>query len=79
MKRDKLPCFVYLLSFYICVFNFSNVISEMAIKRESPAQKSVRISNRISVDFDEDGQRIKSERPSRQSSDSRRYFYCVPF
>ncbi|NWQ82997.1 RT31 protein, partial [Columbina picui] len=54
------------------VINIRNVISEMAVKRESPAQRSVRISNRISVDFDEDRQRIKSERPSHQSSDSRR-------
>ncbi|XP_065514370.1 small ribosomal subunit protein mS31 [Caloenas nicobarica] len=54
------------------VINIRNVISEMAVKRESPAQRGVRISNRISMDFDEDGQRIKSERTSRQSSDSRR-------
>lgn len=79
MKHDKLPCFFDFLRFYICVFHFSNVISEMAVKRESPARRGARISNRISVDFDEDGQRIKSERLSRQSSDSRRYFYCVPF
>ncbi|XP_064908631.1 small ribosomal subunit protein mS31 [Columba livia] len=54
------------------VINIRNVISEMAVKRESRARRGVRISNRISVDFDEDGQRIKSERLSRQSSDSRR-------
>ncbi|KQK73814.1 28S ribosomal protein S31 [Amazona aestiva] len=69
---DKLPCFVDTLSFYVHVFNFSNVISEMAVKRQSPAQRGVRISGRISLDFDEDGQRMKPGRFSPQSSDSRR-------
>ncbi|NXC74955.1 RT31 protein, partial [Anhinga anhinga] len=55
--------------------NLRNVISEMAVKRQSVAQRGVRISNRISLDLDEDGQRIKSERP--QSFDSRRYFCCI--
>ncbi|XP_076220306.1 small ribosomal subunit protein mS31 [Aptenodytes patagonicus] len=52
--------------------NIRNVISEMAIKRQSPAQRGVRISNRISLELDEDGQRIKPERLSPQSFDSRR-------
>ncbi|NXX22894.1 RT31 protein, partial [Podargus strigoides] len=47
-------------------FNFSNVISEMAVKRQAPAQRGMRISNRISLEFDEDGQRIKHERLSPQ-------------
>ncbi|KAF1490568.1 28S ribosomal protein S31, mitochondrial, partial [Pygoscelis antarcticus] len=51
--------------------NIRNVISEMAVKRQSPAQRGVRISNRISLELDEDGQRIKPERLSPQSSDSR--------
>ncbi|NXL05514.1 RT31 protein, partial [Mesembrinibis cayennensis] len=54
--------------------NIRNVISEMAVKRQSPAQRGVRISNRISLELDEDGQRIKPGRLSPQSSDSRRYF-----
>ncbi|XP_072706405.1 small ribosomal subunit protein mS31 isoform X3 [Ciconia boyciana] len=49
-----------------------NVISEMAVKRHSPAQRGVRISSRISLELDEDGQRIKLERLSPQSLDSRR-------
>ncbi|KAM7128504.1 small ribosomal subunit protein mS31 isoform 1-T1 [Ciconia maguari] len=49
-----------------------NVISEMAVKRQSPAQRGVRISSRISLELDEDGQRIKLERLSPQSLDSRR-------
>ncbi|XP_040439873.1 28S ribosomal protein S31, mitochondrial [Falco naumanni] len=49
-----------------------NVISEMAIKRQSPAQRGVMLSRRISLEFDEDGRRIKPERLSSQSSDSRR-------
>uniref|UniRef100_A0A663MA18 Small ribosomal subunit protein mS31 n=1 Tax=Athene cunicularia TaxID=194338 RepID=A0A663MA18_ATHCN len=36
-----------------------NVISEMAVKRQSPAQRGVRISSRISLRVDEDDQRIK--------------------
>ncbi|NWW85680.1 RT31 protein, partial [Rhynochetos jubatus] len=51
------------------IVNIRNVISEMAVKRQSPAQRGVRISNRISLELDEDGQRI---RHSSQSSDSRR-------
>ncbi|XP_010015084.1 PREDICTED: 28S ribosomal protein S31, mitochondrial [Nestor notabilis] len=54
------------------IVNIRNVISEMAVKRQSPAQRSVRISNRISLDFDEDGQRMKPGRFSPQSYDSRR-------
>ncbi|XP_074942018.1 small ribosomal subunit protein mS31 [Phalacrocorax aristotelis] len=52
--------------------NLRNVISEMAVKRQSPAQNGVRISSRIFLDWDEDGQRIKSERLSSQSFHSRR-------
>ncbi|XP_075346419.1 small ribosomal subunit protein mS31 isoform X1 [Mycteria americana] len=52
--------------------NIRNVISEMAVKRQSPAQRGVRISSRISLELDEDGQRIKLERLSPQSFDSRR-------
>ncbi|KAF1477908.1 28S ribosomal protein S31, mitochondrial, partial [Eudyptula minor novaehollandiae] len=52
--------------------NIRNVISEMAVKRQSPAQRGVRISNRISLELDEDGQRIKPERLSPQSFDSKR-------
>ncbi|XP_009318208.1 PREDICTED: 28S ribosomal protein S31, mitochondrial [Pygoscelis adeliae] len=52
--------------------NIRNVISEMAVKRQSPAQRGVRISNRISLELDEDGQGIKPERLSPRSSDSRR-------
>ncbi|NXP03410.1 RT31 protein, partial [Thinocorus orbignyianus] len=48
--------------------NLRNVISEMSIKRQSPAERGVRISSRISLESDEDGQRI---RPGRQSFDSR--------
>ncbi|KAF1506394.1 28S ribosomal protein S31, mitochondrial, partial [Megadyptes antipodes antipodes] len=50
--------------------NIRNVISEMAVKRQSPAQRGVRISNRISLELDEDGQRIKPERLSPQSFES---------
>ncbi|XP_048823815.1 28S ribosomal protein S31, mitochondrial [Lagopus muta] len=42
--------------------NIRNVISEMAVKRQSPAQRGVRISSRISLEMDEDGQRIKPGR-----------------
>ncbi|XP_021232833.1 28S ribosomal protein S31, mitochondrial isoform X3 [Numida meleagris] len=52
--------------------NIRNVISEMAVKRQSPAQRGVRISNRISLEMDEDGQRIKPGRPSSRSFDSER-------
>ncbi|XP_075598051.1 small ribosomal subunit protein mS31 [Balearica regulorum gibbericeps] len=52
--------------------NIRNVISEMAIKRQSSAQRGVWISNRISLELDEDGQRTKPERLSPQSFDSRR-------
>ncbi|XP_030903581.1 small ribosomal subunit protein mS31 isoform X1 [Melopsittacus undulatus] len=54
------------------IVDLRNVISEMAVKRQSPAQRGVRISSRISLDFDEDGQRMKPGRFSPQSSDSRR-------
>ncbi|NXT38141.1 RT31 protein, partial [Pelecanoides urinatrix] len=54
--------------------NIRNVISEMSVKTQSPAQRGVRISNRISLELDEDGQRIKPGRLSPQSFDSRRYF-----
>ncbi|XP_010141494.1 PREDICTED: 28S ribosomal protein S31, mitochondrial [Buceros rhinoceros silvestris] len=49
------------------IINIRNVISEMAVKRQSPAQRGVRISNRISLELDEDGQRIRPEGLSRQS------------
>ncbi|XP_010081600.1 PREDICTED: 28S ribosomal protein S31, mitochondrial [Pterocles gutturalis] len=51
--------------------NLRNVISEMAVQRQSPSQRGVRLSSRISLELDEDGQRIKPER-SPESSDSRR-------
>ncbi|NWH97968.1 RT31 protein, partial [Tichodroma muraria] len=51
--------------------NLRNVISEMTIKRQSPAQRGARISGRISLQLDEDGQRIRPERSSAQSMDSR--------
>uniref|UniRef100_A0A803XNF8 Small ribosomal subunit protein mS31 n=1 Tax=Meleagris gallopavo TaxID=9103 RepID=A0A803XNF8_MELGA len=59
--------------------NIRNVISEMAVKRQSPAQRGVRISNRISLEMDEDGQRIKPGRSSSRSFDSGRYFCSVTF
>ncbi|XP_015707382.1 28S ribosomal protein S31, mitochondrial isoform X1 [Coturnix japonica] len=52
--------------------NIRNVISEMAVKRESPAQRGASISRRISLEVDEDGQRIKPGRPSSRSLDSTR-------
>ncbi|NXM77384.1 RT31 protein, partial [Serilophus lunatus] len=39
-----------------------NVISEMTVKRQSPAQRGARISGRISLELDEDGQRLRPER-----------------
>ncbi|XP_051467119.1 28S ribosomal protein S31, mitochondrial isoform X2 [Apus apus] len=54
------------------IIDIRNVISEMAAKRQSPAQRAVRISNRISLDLDEDGQRVKPGRLSPQSFESRR-------
>ncbi|NXG55973.1 RT31 protein, partial [Hemiprocne comata] len=59
--------------------NIRNVISEMAVKRQSPAQRAVRISNRISLELDEDGQRIRPRRLSPQSLESRRYFLSFFF
>ncbi|NXA68523.1 RT31 protein, partial [Mohoua ochrocephala] len=59
--------------------NIRNVISEMTVKRQTPAQRSGRISGRISLQLDEDGQRIRPERSSAQSIDSRRYFCFVHF
>ncbi|NXD81947.1 RT31 protein, partial [Halcyon senegalensis] len=50
--------------------NIRNMIAEMAVKRQTPAQRGVRISNRISLKLDEDGQGINAER---MSFDSRRY------
>ncbi|XP_054038691.1 28S ribosomal protein S31, mitochondrial [Rissa tridactyla] len=52
--------------------NIRNVISEMSVKRQSPAERGVRISSRISLELDEDGRRIKPGRLSSQSFDSRR-------
>ncbi|NWT39509.1 RT31 protein, partial [Chroicocephalus maculipennis] len=51
--------------------NIRNVISEMSVKRQSPAERGVRISSRISLELDEDGRRIKPGRLSFQSFDSR--------
>uniref|UniRef100_A0A8C5T2G8 Small ribosomal subunit protein mS31 n=1 Tax=Malurus cyaneus samueli TaxID=2593467 RepID=A0A8C5T2G8_9PASS len=51
-----------------------NVILEMTVKRQSPAQRGARISSGISLQLDEDGRRIRPERSSAQSIDSRRYF-----
>lgn len=51
--------------------NIRNVISEMSIKRQSPARRGVMISNRISLAMEEDGQRTKPERLSSHSFDSR--------
>ncbi|XP_005516388.2 PREDICTED: 28S ribosomal protein S31, mitochondrial [Pseudopodoces humilis] len=52
--------------------NIRNVISEMTVKRQSSAQRGARISGRISLQLDEDGQRIRPARSSAQSVDSRR-------
>ncbi|NXH63974.1 RT31 protein, partial [Rhabdornis inornatus] len=52
--------------------NIRNVISEMTVKRQSPAQRGARISGRISLQLDEDGQRIRPERLSARSMESRR-------
>ncbi|NXD43745.1 RT31 protein, partial [Copsychus sechellarum] len=51
--------------------NIRNVISEMTVKRQSPAQRGARISGRISLQLDEDGQRRRHERSSAQSVDYR--------
>ncbi|NWR73542.1 RT31 protein, partial [Centropus unirufus] len=51
--------------------NLRNVISEMAVKKQSKAWRGVRISNRISLEFDEDGQRLRPGRLSPQSFDSK--------
>ncbi|NWT67200.1 RT31 protein, partial [Prunella himalayana] len=59
--------------------NIRNVISEMTVKRQSSAQWGERLSGRISLQFDEDGQRIRPERSSAQSMDSRRYFCDFSF
>ncbi|NWI39042.1 RT31 protein, partial [Picathartes gymnocephalus] len=52
------------------IINIRNVISEMAVKRQSPTQRDVRISGRISLQLDEDGQRIRPERSSAVDSRS---------
>ncbi|NXF09811.1 RT31 protein, partial [Smithornis capensis] len=54
--------------------NIRNVISEMTVKRQSPAQRGARLSSRISLALDEDDQRIRPERSSSQSFVSSRYF-----
>ncbi|NXY34114.1 RT31 protein, partial [Pomatorhinus ruficollis] len=51
--------------------NIRNVISEMTIKKQSPAQRGVRLSGRISLQLDEDDQRIRRERSLAQPMDSR--------
>ncbi|NXI50784.1 RT31 protein, partial [Chloroceryle aenea] len=48
--------------------NLRNMIAEMAVKRQTPAQRGVRISNRISLELDEDGQQIKLERVNTRRS-----------
>ncbi|NXT71382.1 RT31 protein, partial [Chaetops frenatus] len=48
------------------IINIRNVISQMTVKRQSPARGGVTISNRISLQLDEDGQRIRPERSSAQ-------------
>ncbi|XP_030324810.1 28S ribosomal protein S31, mitochondrial isoform X1 [Calypte anna] len=53
------------------LIDIRNVISEMTVKRQSPAQRAARISNRISLQLDED-QRIRPGRMSSQTSESRR-------
>ncbi|XP_071594407.1 small ribosomal subunit protein mS31 [Heliangelus exortis] len=53
------------------LIDIRNVISEMTVKRQSPAQRAARISNRISLEFDED-RRIRPGRMSSQTSESRR-------
>ncbi|NWU75509.1 RT31 protein, partial [Onychorhynchus coronatus] len=55
--------------------NIRNVISEMTVKKQSPAQRGVRISSRISLELDDDGQRIRPERFSSQAFNSKRYFF----
>ncbi|NWV52587.1 RT31 protein, partial [Daphoenositta chrysoptera] len=52
--------------------NIRNVISEMTVKRQTPAHKNAKLSGRISLQSDEDGQRIRPQRSSAQSIDSRR-------
>ncbi|XP_039572656.1 28S ribosomal protein S31, mitochondrial [Passer montanus] len=52
--------------------NIRNVISEMSVKRQSPEQWGARLSGRISMQLDEDDRRIRPERSSAQSMDSRR-------
>ncbi|NXY04617.1 RT31 protein, partial [Pteruthius melanotis] len=51
--------------------NLRNVISEMTVKRQTPAQRVAMLSGRLSLQVDEDGQRIRPERSSAQSIDSR--------
>ncbi|NXH10435.1 RT31 protein, partial [Bucco capensis] len=53
------------------IVNIRNVLSEMAVKRQSLAQRGVAISNHIALDFEEDGQRTKPERLPPQSFHSR--------
>ncbi|NXW42031.1 RT31 protein, partial [Nyctiprogne leucopyga] len=57
--------------------NIRNVISEMTVKRQSPARRGVRVSSHISLKLDEDGRSVKPERLSPQSFDSRRYYYTI--
>ncbi|NXU80752.1 RT31 protein, partial [Oreotrochilus melanogaster] len=53
------------------LLDIRNIISEMTVKRQSPAQRAARISNRISLELDED-RRIRPGRMSSQTSESRR-------
>ncbi|NWY41451.1 RT31 protein, partial [Sylvia atricapilla] len=53
------------------IINIRNVISEMTIKRQSPAQRGTRTSRRISLQLDEDDKRLRRERSSALSMDSR--------
>ncbi|XP_065586371.1 small ribosomal subunit protein mS31 isoform X2 [Cyrtonyx montezumae] len=54
------------------IINIRNVISEMAVKKQSLAQRSMRVSNLMSLEMDEDGRRIKPGKPSSHSFDSGR-------
>uniref|UniRef100_A0A8C6ZBU9 Small ribosomal subunit protein mS31 n=1 Tax=Nothoprocta perdicaria TaxID=30464 RepID=A0A8C6ZBU9_NOTPE len=70
----NIRCVYRMLFSIIPSFLIFNVISDMTIKKESPAQRGVRVSNLISLEFEEDGKRIKPEQLGTQSSDPRRYF-----
>uniref|UniRef100_A0A8C9UFW9 Small ribosomal subunit protein mS31 n=1 Tax=Serinus canaria TaxID=9135 RepID=A0A8C9UFW9_SERCA len=54
--------------------NLRNVISEMTFKRQSPEQWGARLSGRISLQLDEDGQRTRPERSSLLTNLNKIYF-----